>query len=258
VTADPGLLVDYGLEGKAVVITGAAGGIGTAIATAFARCGARILAVDQKKDPLDRLLSELGDGHFGLEADLGQSSATALVLDTALTQLHSIDVLVHAAAVIRRLDLHDVTEDDWDLQLDVNLKASFFLCRGAAEQMVRQGTGGRIVTFSSQAWWSGGFGGSVVYAASKGGVVSMTRGLARTYGSSNITVNSISPGLVRTPMMLETSMPEDTLQRLIDETPLRRMAEPEEVADAVLFLASRQASFISGATINISGGLLMY
>ena len=150
-----------------------------------------------------------------------------------------------------------MTEADWDLQLDLNLKGAFFLCRTVANAMRAQGTGGRIITFTSQGWWTGGFGGSVVYAASKGGIVTMTRGLARTYGPDGITVNSVAPGLVDTPMLMD-DLPEETFLALTKATPLGRVATPEELAGTVVFLASRHATFISGATINVSGGFLMY
>src|SRR2546428_746350 len=117
--------------------------------------------------------------------------------------------------------------------------------------------GGRIITCTSQGWWTGGFGGSVVYAASKGGITSMTRGLARTYGPHQITVNAVSPGQARTPMLMDGLDPA-VLESMTKATPLGRVAEPEEIAGTVVFLASDHARFITGATINISGGFLMY
>ena len=153
--------------------------------------------------------------------------------------------------------MDEVTEDDWDFQVDTNLKATFFLCRAAATAMREQGDGGRIIAFTSQGWWTGGFGGSVVYCASKGGIVSMVRGLARTFGPDQITVNAVSPGQINTPM-LTTDLDPELYQQLTDATPLGRVAEPEEMAGTVVFLASNHASFISGATINVSGAMLMY
>ena len=157
----------------------------------------------------------------------------------------------------RRNNIDDVSEDDWDFQLDTNLKTTFFLCRAAARAMREQGRGGRIITFTSQAWWTGGFGGSVVYAASKGGIVSMTRGMARSYGPYGITVNTVAPGQVITPMLMD-GLSEETFQAMNRATPLGRAAEPHEIAGTVVFLASDHAAFISGATINITGGFLMY
>ena len=139
----------------------------------------------------------------------------------------------------------------------MNLKATFFLNRSVARVLREQGRGGRIVNFTSQGWWTGGFGGSVVYAASKGGIVSMCRGLARSWAPDGITVNSVSPGAADTPMM-RSGMDEAGLAEFVKMIPLGRMAEPDELAGVVVFLASDHARYITGATINVSGGQLMY
>ena len=150
-----------------------------------------------------------------------------------------------------------IDEADWDAQVDVNLKATFFLNRAFAERLRAAKRTGAIVNFSSQGWWTGGFGGSVVYNATKGGIVTMTRGLARTYAADGIRVNSVAPGLVDTGM-LRDGLSDDALQRLVDQVPLGRMADAEEISPAVVFLASEHAGYITGATLNISGGWLMY
>jgi NAD(P)-dependent dehydrogenase (short-subunit alcohol dehydrogenase family) len=251
--------VGAGLEGKGVMITGAAGGIGREVAKAFATTGARLMVVDINRDVSEGVLKELeGSGHIAASADLTDLSSHDQLVRRARAELGSLFVLAHLAAVLRRRNsVDEVTEEDWDLQLTTNLKAGFFLVRAAARAMIEQGKGGRIITFTSQGWWTGGFGGSVVYAASKGGVVSMTRGLARTYGPHQITVNSVSPGQARTRMLMEGLKPE-VLESMTNATPLGRIAEPEEIAGTVVFLASDHAKFITGATINISGGFLMY
>jgi NAD(P)-dependent dehydrogenase (short-subunit alcohol dehydrogenase family) len=143
------------------------------------------------------------------------------------------------------------------LQHDVNLKATFFLNQAAARQFRAQRRGGRIVNFASQGWWSGGFGGSVAYAASKGGIVSMTRGLARSFAKDGVTVNAVSPGAADTAMM-RSGLSDEQLAGFVATIPLGRMAAPSELAGTVLFLASDHASYITGATINVSGGWLMY
>jgi NAD(P)-dependent dehydrogenase (short-subunit alcohol dehydrogenase family) len=166
--------------------------------------------------------------------------------------------LAHVAAVlVRRSDVDEVTEEDWDLQHTVNLKATFFLNRSAARIMKEQGVGGRIINFSSQGWWTGGFGGSVVYAATKGGIVSMSRGLARSYARDGITVNTVSPGAVDTPM-LRDGLSEEQLEQQVSAIPLGYMASPSDLSGAVIFLASEHGRYITGATINVSGGWLMY
>jgi NAD(P)-dependent dehydrogenase (short-subunit alcohol dehydrogenase family) len=248
-----------GLEGKGVIVTGAAGGIGREVAKAFSTTGARVMLVDLDQGAADRVLPELeGRGHVAAGADLTRLSGHDALIRQAREELGSLYVLAHLAAVLRRRKgVDEVTEDDWDFQIDTNLKAAFFFCRAAARAMVEQGKGGRIITFTSQAWWTGGFGGSVVYAASKGGITSMTRGLARTYGPHQITVNSVSPGQARTHMLMDGLDPA-VLESMTKATPLGRVAEPEEIAGTVVFLASDHARFITGATINTSGGFLMY
>jgi NAD(P)-dependent dehydrogenase (short-subunit alcohol dehydrogenase family) len=251
--------VGSGLEGRGVIVTGAAGGIGSAITKALATTGARILALDVDQGRVDAVLAECdGEGHIGLATDLTDLASHAGLVDTATREFGGVYALIHAAAVLRRAsDLDAVSEQDWDFQLDTNLKSTFFLSRTVANSMIEAGQGGRIVLFSSQGWWTGGFGGSVVYSASKGGVVSMSRGLARTYGPLGITVNTISPGVINTSMM-RTDLDPAVKDRLAKETPLGHIGEPDDVAGVAVFLASEHARFISGATINVSGAFLMY
>ena len=180
------------------------------------------------------------------------------LVERAVEELGGVRALAHIAAVLARRDsVEEVTEQDWDFQLDTNLKAGFFLSRTAAGAMIEAGGGGSITLFSSQGWWTGGFGGSVVYCASKGGIVSMARGLARTYGPHGIRVNAIAPGMVDTPMLMDDLAPE-VFEALKAQTPLGRVAAPSEIAGVVVFLASDHASYVSGATLNVSGGFLMY
>jgi NAD(P)-dependent dehydrogenase (short-subunit alcohol dehydrogenase family) len=251
--------VAAGLEGKGVVVTGAAGAIGREVAGAFAQAGAHVLAVDIVAEGLAELMPSLAGGPHASEAvDLRNLADHDRLLRRAAGEFGQLDVLANVAGVlIRRANLDEVTEEDWDFQHDLNLKASFFLNRAAARIMREQGHGGRIINFSSQGWWSGGFGGSVVYAATKGGIVSMTRGLARSYAADAITVNAVSPGAVDTPM-LRGGLSEEQLESQVQQIPLGYMAAPGDLAGSVVFLASDHARYITGATINVSGGWLMY
>ena len=251
--------VGAGLEGKGVIVTGATGGIGKAVAEAFATTGAKVMAVDLDQARVDEVVAGLeGSGHIAVAQDLRDLAGHATLVQRARDELGNLYVLANLAAVLRRKgSVDEVTEDDWDFQHDVNLKANFFLCRAAATAMVDQGQGGRIILFSSQGWWTGGFGGSVVYAATKGGVTSMCRGLARTYGPHKITVNAVSPGQVHTPMLM-TGLAQEVYESMTKQTPLGYVAEPDELAGPVVFLASDPARYITGATINVSGGFLMY
>jgi len=253
-------MIDLGLEGKAAFVTGAAGGIGREVAIALAQAGARVAVVDLDQAACEGVVAELerpGD-HLAIGADLTDLASHDELLGRAASQLGRLDVLVCCAAILRRRDsIDDVTEDDWDAQFDINLKAVFFLNRAAATLFREAGRGGRIVNFTSQGWWSGGFGGSVVYAASKGGIVSMSRGLARSLAPYGITVNSVSPGAADTAMM-RSGMTDEGIAKFVEMIPLGRMAEPSEVASTVLFLASDLAGYVTGATLNVSGGQLMY
>jgi NAD(P)-dependent dehydrogenase (short-subunit alcohol dehydrogenase family) len=250
--------VGAGIEGRTVVVTGATGGIGRAISHAFAQTGARVVATDQNQASLDDLIGELeGTSHQGVALDLRDPDERQRLLDTAKIDGNEPYALVHTAALLRRrASLDEVTEDDWDSQIDTNLKATFFLCRAFGNEMKRVGEG-RIVLFTSQSWMTGGFGGATVYATTKGGVVSMSRGLARSYGRDGVTVNAIAPGQINTPMLL-TGLDPAIYEKMREETPLGYVGEPDDVAGTAVFLASTHARYITGATINVSGGFLMY
>jgi NAD(P)-dependent dehydrogenase (short-subunit alcohol dehydrogenase family) len=250
--------VGAGIEGRTVVITGATGGIGRAIALAFSQTGATVVATDLDQSALDKLVGELkGDTHRGVALDLRESDDRQSLLETATIGGNAPYALVHTAALLRRrASLDEVTEDDWDAQVDTNLKATFFLCRSFGNEMKRVGEG-RIVLFTSQSWMTGGFGGATVYATTKGGVVSMSRGLARSYGRDGVTVNAIAPGQINTPMLL-TGLDPAIYEKMREETPLGYVGEPDDVAGTAVFLASTHARYITGAVINVSGGFLMY
>lgn len=248
------------LRDAAVIVTGASGGIGRAVAEGFEGVGAHVVAVDLDQSRVDEVVTGLGDPqrHVAIGSDLAPIGNHQAILDGCLEAFGRVDVLVHLAAVLQRRDtIYDITEDDWDRQIDTNLKATFFLNRLVAQQMQAQGDGGRIINFASQGWWSGGYGGSVVYAASKGGIVSMSRGLARTLAPEGITVNTVAPGAVDTPMM-RNGLTEEQLADQIKPIPMGRMARPDEMVSTVLFLASDQSRYVTGATINTTGGWLMY
>jgi NAD(P)-dependent dehydrogenase (short-subunit alcohol dehydrogenase family) len=248
-----------GLEGKRVLVTGGVGGIGREVALAFAVAGSRVAVVDLSEEKVKAVVAEMEGGpHLALAGDLRPVSGHPKLVETVVSTIGGLDVLVCAAAVlVRRPSVDEVSEADWDFQHDINLKSTFFLNQAVSQAFRRQGRGGRIINFTSQGWWSGGFGGSVAYAATKGGIVSMTRGLARSLAKDNITVNAVSPGAADTAMM-RSGMTDEQLASTVAAIPLGRMAAPSELAGAVLFLASDHAGYVTGATINVSGGWLMY
>ncbi|MFY9237335.1 MAG: SDR family oxidoreductase [Roseovarius sp.] len=249
---------DSALAGKHVIVTGAGGEIGRATAIAFAEAGSIVVAVDLNPETVQQTVDLLpGERHKGLACNLADLDTHAKIFQLA-TDGAPLAAVAHLAAVLLRRDTVDeITEADWDLQHSVNLKATFFLNRMARDTFVQQGTAGAIVNFSSQGWWTGGFGGSVVYAASKGGVVSMSRGLARSFAPDNVRVNVLAPGGVDT-SMLHGGQGANSVKAFVDMIPLGRLASPEEMTGAVLFLCSDASSYMTGALLNISGGQLMY
>jgi NAD(P)-dependent dehydrogenase (short-subunit alcohol dehydrogenase family) len=248
-----------GLDDRIVIVTGAAAGIGRATAVAMAAAGARVALVDRDADGLKNTLVTLGDSsrHLAVPFDLSNTSGIEPMVKDIAARMGDLWALAHVAAVLHRQPLEEVTEADWDLQLGVNLKATFFLNRAAGELMIEAGTQGRIINFTSGSFLVGPLSGSHVYVASKGGVVSMARGFARTYGKHGILVNTVSPGQIDTAMQHEGQPPE-SVAAATQSCPLGRMGQPEELAAVVVFLASQHASFINGATINVSGGAIMY
>lgn len=246
------------MSGLAVLVTGASGGIGRATCRRLVRDGYWVHAVDRDLDELRELQAELGDRCAVSARDLTERCDYADLVAGSAGPSGRLYGLVHTAAVLRRRsELNDITEDDWDVQIDTNLKTTFFLNRCVANRLREQRHGGAIVNFASQGWWSGGYGGSVVYAASKGGVVSMSRGLARSLASYGIRVNVVAPGFVDTAMMRQ-GLTEEELAANLAQVPTGRLAEPEEIADATVFLLSPDSRYMTGATLNVSGGQLVY
>ena len=249
---------DSGLRGKHVVVTGAAGGIGRATAQAFAEAGSLVVAVDVDSQALEELIDGLpGAGHRAFACDLADLRQHESIFELATRDAPLAAVAHLAAVLVRRDTVDEITEADWDLQHSVNLKATFFFNRAARDAFVAQRSRGSIVNFASQGWWTGGFGGSVVYSASKGGVVSMSRGLARGFAPDGVRVNVVAPGGVDT-AMLHGGQQASAIDSFVSMIPLGRLATPEELAGPVLFLASDASSYMTGALLNVSAGQLMY
>ncbi|MDA2963117.1 MAG: SDR family NAD(P)-dependent oxidoreductase [Actinomycetota bacterium] len=253
------LSLGFGLEDKVVVVTGASSGIGRASALLFDAVGARVFATARNQAQLDSLAKEMQDPsrHFFHVADLQTSEVCEAIIDKTLDVYGEIFVLAHIAGGLRRKKLAEVTEDDWDYQFNVNLRSGFFLNRAAGAAMIERKTPGRIINCTSGAWMTGPVNGSDAYVAAKGGIVTMTRGFAGQFGPHGIRVNVLSPGQINTPMQHNDNDPK-IIAAATAACPLRRIGQPEELARAVIFLASDNSSFINGATLNVSGGSLMY
>jgi NAD(P)-dependent dehydrogenase (short-subunit alcohol dehydrogenase family) len=245
-----------GLQGRAVLITGAAGGLGRALAQGFAEQGSRLVLVDVDGDGLVQLRRELEAiaTVTTVQADLSEASACDMVVERSVAAYGELHVLVNNAAILARTPLETLQPPDFERVIGVNLRAPLFLARAAVAPM-RAAGGGRIINVASMAARTGGTGDLHLYAASKGGLVTLTRSLAGALASDGILVNAILPSNIDTPML--RSFPPERLARLVDAIPLRRLADPREVAQLVLWLASDAASYVTGAAWEINGGWLM-
>jgi 3-oxoacyl-[acyl-carrier protein] reductase len=243
------------LTARAVVVTGATRGIGRAIALACAREGASVVVNGRDEIAGRAVLAELaaiGARATWHAADLGRVAEARGLVHAALEAFGRIDVLVNNAGVFERRPALEMEERDWDQVLDVNLKGAFFCAQAAARAMQERGQGGAIVNVASDAAWSGGINPCAHYAASKAGLVSITRSLARELAPHRIRVNAVAPGLITTDM---GGTAGSTLPGL--HIPLGREGTPDEVAACVVFLASDEASYVTGANLNLSGGLFL-
>ncbi len=244
------------LAGKVVLITGAAGGIGTAIARAVTAESATVVLCDINLEGARRLASELtGEGRSAAAyaLDISRPPEIAAVIEEVVKRHQRIDVLVNNAAICPRIPLEEVTEADFDRIVGINLKGTFFVSQAVSPVMSRQGSG-RIVNISSVGARTGGVAASSVYAATKAGIIAITKSYARTL-APGVTVNAIAPGVVDTDMM---RIPSEQVAAIVDQIPLGRLADPEEIASVVVFLASEQASYFTGATLDVNGGWFMY
>jgi NAD(P)-dependent dehydrogenase (short-subunit alcohol dehydrogenase family) len=247
------------LEGKVAIVTGAAKGIGAAIVEACVREGARVAALDLDSAGVEALAEKLRDGGadvLALRADVTRSADIAKAFDAVLARWSRVDILVNNAggfAVIR--DTEDITEEEWQAILASNL-TSAFLCSKAALPIMKRQRYGRIVNLASVVGRAGAVRVTSPYAAAKAGVIGFTRHLALEVGADGITVNAVAPGTTATERVLKARTPEDT-RRVAEAIPVRRLGEPGEIADAVVFLASDAAAFINGATLDVNGGQVM-
>ena len=245
--------------GKVAIVTGAGSprGIGRGVALALARQGVRLVVIDIVEESLQRVVAELQEVSptLGVVADVGESSQMEAAVTKAISQFGGLDILVNNAGIARPTPFLDITVQEYELVVGVNLKGTFFTCQAAAREMLKRG-GGVIINIASVAGQQGGgLFGSSHYSAAKAGVIGLTKALARELTPKGIRVNCIAPGMVET-SILDGLSPERKAE-LVQTILVGRSGEVEDVARAVLFLAAEENSYITGATLDINGGVYL-
>jgi 3-oxoacyl-[acyl-carrier protein] reductase len=243
----------FRLDGKAALVTGASGGIGAAIARALHAQGASVALSGTRREALDALAGELGERAFVCPADLREPEAADALVAAAESAVGPLAVLVNNAGLTRDMLALRMKDADWQAVLDVDLSAPFRLARAVLRGMLKR-RAGRIIQISSVVGATGNAG-QANYAAAKAGLVGMSKALAQEVGSRGVTVNVVAPGFVETPMT--DVLTEAQRTKLVDSIPLGRMGQPGDVASAVVYLASDEAGWVTGATLHVNGGMAM-
>jgi 3-oxoacyl-[acyl-carrier protein] reductase len=244
----------FDLTGMTALVTGASGGIGSAIARALAAQGARLAVSGSNAEKLEAFRAELGGDHVALACDLSDAVAVDALVPRAVEALGQLDILVNNAGVTRDNLTMRMKDEEWDAVIRVNLEAAFRLMRAAARPMMKAKFG-RIITITSVVGATGNPG-QMNYAAAKGGLTAMTKSLAQELASRNITVNCVAPGFIRTAMT--DGLPDAQKEALNGRIPMGRMGEGEDIGAAVAYLASREAGYVTGQTLHVNGGMAMF
>jgi len=247
--------IDLSLSGKVTVITGAAGGLGRSIAEHFALAGSIIFLTgldEVKLQALSDSLSRNGFLSYYQASDIRETEKITKLINTVINKIGCIDILVNCAGINRPENAEDVSEQNWNDTLDINLKATFFMCQAAGREMIKQRKG-KIINISSQ---SGivALPSRAAYCSSKGGVNQLTRALALEWAQYNINVNAIAPTFVETPFTKKMLEDESFKKYVIENIPLGKMPEPKDIAYAALFLASDFSNMITGHILSVDGG----
>lgn len=243
---------------KTAIVTGASRGIGTACAVALAKSGYNvILGYKESKERAEELAKVIISG-YGVSCDAVRCDVSKVedvknIVSLAVNQYSSIDVVVNNAGISRQKLFTDITDEDWNDMISTNLTGVFNMCREASRYMINQKSGS-IVNISSM-WGQVGASCEVHYSAAKAGVIGLTKALAKELAPSNIRVNCICPGVISTDMMKDFS--EDDIAALCEETPMGRLGSPKEIADAVSFMCSDRATFITGQVLGVNGGFII-
>ncbi len=243
----------FDLSGKTALVTGASGGIGGAIAAAFHAAGASVALSGTRREALEELAQKLGVNVHILPCDLGDAEAVNALPGRAHEAMGGLDILVNNAGLTRDGLFMRMKDEDWDTVFNVNLTAAFRLSRGVLRGMMKR-RWGRIIAITSIVGVTGNPG-QANYAASKAGMIGMTKSLAQEVASRNITANCIAPGFIATPMT--DALNEKQRDAIIGNIPAGRLGRPEDIAAAALYLASDEAGYVTGQTLHVNGGLAM-
>jgi NAD(P)-dependent dehydrogenase (short-subunit alcohol dehydrogenase family) len=245
----------FDLKGKVAIITGAGSGIGKVTALLFAKEGAKVVVADWSEDggkeTVKKIESQGGKAIF-IKTDVSKVEDVEKMKNTTLEKFGRIDILINNAGIYREYNLHDMSEEDWDKIISVNLKSVFLCSKAVIPEMLKQGKG-KIVSTASIAGLVG-FAQSGAYCASKGGIIALTREMALEYAPKKINVNCVAPGVIKTAMTKDMLADPATKQFLESSTPYPRLGEPEDIANAFLYLASDKSDFVNGQVLVVDGG----
>lgn len=247
----------FTLSGSSAIVTGATRGIGKAIALHLAKAGVKVAVVGRNSERADIVVSQIREaGGIGYKiiGDISSDVECDRIVNKAVECLGGLDILVNCAGNLTSTKIESITREEWDDILSTNLSGTFFMTQKAIPYLEKS-KAGRVINISSNAGRMGGYANSQAYTASKGGIIAITKGIARQLAPRNITVNVVCPGTTETEM--SQLYDEQTLATLIGRIPMGRLGKPEDTAAAVCFFASKEASFITGAVLDVNGGMYM-
>ena len=244
------------LDGKVAIITGASRGIGKAIAIQLATCGAKVSLIARNENDLNtvnEIIKDMGGEAQSLLGDVSNIKSINECVTRTIEKWKKVDILVNNAGVTQDNIIIRMKENEWDRVMNINLKGCFNSIKAVTRSMIKN-KGGRIINISSVIGQTGNAGQSN-YAAAKAGIIGLTKSIAKELGSRNITINAVAPGYILTDMT--SKLDNDVKEKIIDSIPLERLGKPEDVANLVCFLVSDEASYITGQTFNVDGGMVM-